>query len=576
MDRQAVTAVTIASIVLFAWLYQSQRDAQHLQAVRQAAAAASATPSVVGKPSAIPSATPIARPKATAKAEPSVPESKQAVVTPLVEYSFTNLGGGIASATLLKHQGEKPGEKMVLNAFGNHPIGAVLTDPDDASDKAWTVTANDGQVVCEHSDPDGIRIVKTFTLPSKAGTTADDGYRVKLDVAFSNPGAGAVDQPTFYVFAGSAEPIHQTEMPTYTGFNWQRDGKATFIDVNWFNPGRTLGMETSAGHSIYNEAPGNVVWAGVKNQYFTSILIPEAPARGVWASRIAVKTDTKEVKGVQGALELPGFKLNPNETIHRLFSVYIGPKEYRRLAALGNGESAMMTFGWFKIISVFLLRVMNKINDWVGNYAWSIIILTFIVRGALWPVQNAATKSMKQMALLQPKMAELKEKYKDDQAKVSEEMMKLYKEYGVNPFSGCLPMFIQIPIFIGFYSMLGTAVELRNSHFLWVHDLSRPDTVFVLAGVPINILPLCMAGTMIWQMALSPKSGDPAQQKMMMFMPLLFIFMTYNFASALALYYTVQNILSIFQLYLTRNQTAPALQRLTAGNKGRGRKPGRR
>ena len=159
---------------------------------------------------------------------------------------------------------------------------------------------------------------------------------------------------------------------------------------------------------------------------------------------------------------------------------------------------------------------------------------------------------------------------------MNQEVMKLYTEYGVNPFSGCLPMFIQIPIFFGFYSMLGTAVELRNSHFLWVKDLSLPDTVFHLAGIPVNILPLCMAGTMIWQMSLSPKSGDAAQQKMMMFMPLIFIFLTYNFASALALYYTIQNILSIFQLYVTRNQTPPTLERVTVPSKTGGKKPGRR
>jgi YidC/Oxa1 family membrane protein insertase len=173
------------------------------------------------------------------------------------------------------------------------------------------------------------------------------------------------------------------------------------------------------------------------------------------------------------------------------------------------------------------------------------------------------------MQLLQPKMTELKEKYKDDPAKMNQEVMKLYKDYGANPLSGCLPMLIQIPIFFGFYSMLGTAVELRNSSFLWVADLSRPDTIFHLAGIPVNILPLAMAATMIWQMQLTPKAGDPAQQKMMMFMPLVFIFITYNFASALALYYTVQNLLSILQLYATRNQPMPTLAKVGAGRKAR-------
>jgi YidC/Oxa1 family membrane protein insertase len=145
--------------------------------------------------------------------------------------------------------------------------------------------------------------------------------------------------------------------------------------------------------------------------------------------------------------------------------------------------------------------------------------------------------------------------------------MKLYKDYGVSPFGGCLPMLVQIPIFFGFYSMLGTAFELRNSKFLWVQDLSQPDTVAHIAGVPLNILPLLMAASMLWQMSLTPKTGDAVQQRVMMFMPLIFIFFCYNFASALALYWTVQNIFTIVQLYVTRDKAAPALQKVSVARK---------
>ena len=146
------------------------------------------------------------------------------------------------------------------------------------------------------------------------------------------------------------------------------------------------------------------------------------------------------------------------------------------------------------------------------------------------------------------------------------EVMKLYKDYGVNPLSGCLPMMVQIPIFFGFYNMLGKAVELRNSKFFWVHDLSQPDTIwhFPITHWPLNVLPLLMAGTMLWQMSLSPKSGDPMQQRIFMFMPLIFIAFCYNFASALALYWTVQNLFSVVQLYATRNQAPPTLQKVIA------------
>jgi YidC/Oxa1 family membrane protein insertase len=182
----------------------------------------------------------------------------------------------------------------------------------------------------------------------------------------------------------------------------------------------------------------------------------------------------------------------------------------------------------------------------------------------MWPLQNKATNSMKRMQALQPKMNELREKYKDDPTKMNTELMRLYKEYGINPVGGCLPMLVQIPIFFGFYNMLGKAVELRNARFLWVHDLSQPDTVARILSIPINPLPLLMAVTMFWQMAISPKSGDPVQQRVFMFVPLIFIFFCYNFASALALYWTVQNLFSIVQLYATRNQAAPTLEKVAA------------
>jgi YidC/Oxa1 family membrane protein insertase len=149
--------------------------------------------------------------------------------------------------------------------------------------------------------------------------------------------------------------------------------------------------------------------------------------------------------------------------------------------------------------------------------------------------------------------------------------MKLYKDYQINPLGGCLPMLIQIPIFFGFFNMLGKAVELRHSSFLWVKDLSQMDTVAMIPVLqwPLNVLPLIMAVTMLWQMQLSPKSGDAVQQRVFMFMPLIFIFICYKYASALALYWTVQNIFTIVQLYLTRNQTAPVLQKVSASSKKR-------
>src|SRR5213076_3148814 len=164
----------------------------------------------------------------------------------------------------------------------------------------------------------------------------------------------------------------------------------------------------------------------------------------------------------------------------------------------------------------------------LGDYGLSILALTTIIKLTLWPIQNRANRSMRQMAALSPKMQELKEKYKDDPTRMNQELMKLYKQYGINPVGGCLPMMIQIPIFFGLFKMLGQAVELRNAHFFWVHDLSQPDTVATLPllgySIPINIIPLCMAATQIWLMAMTPKTGDATQRRVMMFTPLIFLF----------------------------------------------------
>jgi YidC/Oxa1 family membrane protein insertase len=247
--------------------------------------------------------------------------------------------------------------------------------------------------------------------------------------------------------------------------------------------------------------------------------------------------------------------------LSEVFEIYAGPKEISQLRKLGGGQDSVMNFGMFGFVSEFLLWAMNSLNSVFNSYAAAIIVLTLVIKTLLWPIQNKATDQMKKMSLLTPKMTEIREKYKDDPQKMNEEVMKLYREYGVNPFSGCVPMLIQIPIFFGFYAMLGSAIELRNSSFLWVHDLSQPDTVFRLLGFPINVLPIVMAGSMIWQMALSPKSGDAMQQRIFYFMPVVFLVFCYNYASGLALYWTTQNLFSIVQLYLTRNKPLPTLEK---------------
>jgi YidC/Oxa1 family membrane protein insertase len=236
---------------------------------------------------------------------------------------------------------------------------------------------------------------------------------------------------------------------------------------------------------------------------------------------------------------------------------------------MDQNQAEIMDFGMFKLISQFLLNFLNWLHSLVRDYGFAILVLTTIIRLVLWPIQTKANRSMRQTALLAPRMQELREKYKDDPTRMNQEVMKLYKQYGINPVGGCLPVMIQIPIFFGLYKMLGQAVELRNQSFLWVRDLSQPDTIAHIPGFgwPINILPIAMALTQVWLMIMTPSTGDPTQRRVMIFMPLIFFFICYNFAAALALYYTAQNLFSILQFYQNKKQPMPTLEKVTPARK---------
>ncbi|MFV1994498.1 MAG: membrane protein insertase YidC, partial [Verrucomicrobiales bacterium] len=218
-------------------------------------------------------------------------------------------------------------------------------------------------------------------------------------------------------------------------------------------------------------------------------------------------------------------------------------------------------------VSRTLVQALVFIESKVGNYGIAILLITFCIRLLIWPLHAKSTRTMKKMAALSPKMTAMREEFKDDPQRLNKEMMTLYKDYGVNPFGGCFPVFLQLPIFLGFYRMLQSAVELRHRSFLWVEDLSMPDTLFtipLMGGLPFNVLPLLMGVTMLIQMKVAPKSGDKTQQRIFMFMPLIFLFICYNFASALALYWTAQNIFSIGQTWYMSRRPEPELVKKTA------------
>ena len=459
--------------------------------------------------------------------------------------------------SLLKHKAEE-GQFVQLNTDRTPAIGAITQNPNSWQDGGYDLSTDPaaGTATLKRTVADGLEITKVYTLSKQAGLK--DDYQIRLAITFKNNGSTTFETPGFFVSTGAAEPIHRTDRIFATQFDWYRDGKFNSIAVNYFDPGKLFGLfQTSGPRDVYSATADKILWAAVSDQYFATILAPqEIDGKQVWATPVNFPTNDGQppIRAIQGAIEIPGFACLPEKPRLSSFHIYAGPKEFNRLAKLPNDQADIMNFGWAKWVSELLLTVMNTLHAWVGSYALAIIIMTIIIRSLLWPLQNAATKSMRKMAKLSPIMNELREKYKDDPQRMNQETMKLYKEYGVNPFGGCLPMLVQIPIFFGFYGMLDKAIELRNSSFLWVRDLSQPDTVFHIGGIPINILPLVMAATQLWQMSITPKTGDPAQQRMFLFMPLIFLFICYNYASGLALYWTVQNLFFVAQMYLTRKQ----------------------
>jgi YidC/Oxa1 family membrane protein insertase len=555
MDRKSWIAIILSIAGLFAWQWYISKYYPQPEPV-PAGTAPAATPERVASPiapiPAAPSAPPIMAPKA------------QSLESGDVEFVFNNDTGGIEQVVLRMHMGEDS-EHVALNRSRTMPVGALGFEPGEVlggfsmnADKAA------GRVLFQKRQADGLEISKRFSLPDTAG--GKNQYLVDLEIVFRNTGAEALTVPDFFVGTGGAAPIHALDLPMYTRFDWGHESSMSNIDVNWFGASSIplIGIQLHGERELYLESEPEIRWASVASQYFCTILTPApgSPTKSVWAKRFdAPKLDGQEIFGIQGGLIQAGPVLEPGASETRTFRIYSGPKELPRLRELGPTQDQVMNFGIFGFVSEFLLWAMNSIHGFVGSYAASIIILTILIKSFLWPVQNKATNEMRKMALLSPKMTEMREKFKDDPQKMNQEVMKLYKEYGVNPLSGCLPMLIQIPIFFGFYSMLGTAIELRNSSFFWVHDLSQPDTIAHVLGFPVNVLPIVMAGTMVWQMIITPKTGDAMQQRIFYFMPVIFLAFCYNYASGLALYWTTQNIFSIVQLYLTRNKPLPTLEK---------------
>ena len=571
MDRTAWIVVALCVIGLVLWeIYLAKQMGPKPSPVGGALGQTSPRPTpAILAPS--PSPTPVAEAApSTREPVPSFAEKIETLRNSDVELRLTNRGGGIKEAVLLRQVAEK-GQPVVLNSAQSPPIGAIIERPSTSALAEFTASTElDSAVQFEHTTAEQVVIRKRFFFEKSPENK--DNYVIEMDVDLENRGNKPYQSGGYFVALGSAAPIHPRDYPSYTRLVWCIDGRAKGIDVGWFgSSGGFLGLGQRPARPYYQESIAGAEWVAVSNQFFTTLMAPlTAKATAVWGRRFDIEySPDQKLLAIEGALGMPGFQLEPGKTYSARFEIYAGPKLYHRLAQLPHNEAEVMDFGMFKIVCQLLLNFMNLLHSWLHDYGLAILALTTIIKLTLWPIQNKANRSMRQMAALSPKIQELRDKYKDDPTRMNQEVMKLYKQYGINPVGGCLPMMIQIPIFFGLFKMLGQAVELRNAKFLWVKDLSQPDTVahLPLLGWPINIIPLCMAATQIWLMAMTPKTGDPTQRRIAMFMPLIFLFICYNFAAALALYYTAQNLFSILQFYQNRRQPMPTLEKVAPAAK---------
>ena len=308
-----------------------------------------------------------------------------------------------------------------------------------------------------------------------------------------------------------------------------------------------------------NTFDGRIKWIAIQSRYFMSGLIPEQ----IEEARLflALKSD----KFVAAQYQQPEKAIPPGNQYTYKYDLFIGPKRISYLKTVGNNLEKLIDFGWFDFIARPCLWLLNLFYSVIPNYGVAIIVLTVLVKALLWPLGQKSYKSMSEMKRLQPRMKEIREKYKDDKQRQNQELMGLYKTYKINPLGGCLPMIVQLPVFFALYRMLYQAIELRHApFFLWINDLSAPDRLFNFNfSIPfmeppygIPVLTVIMGASMLLQQKMSPPMGDATQAKMMMFMPIIFTVIFINFSSGLVLYWLVNNILSIAQQYYTQKKYA--------------------
>ena len=524
MEKRALIAVAISFTILLVYqFFLAPKESPQIQPpahLEEKEKAASAQTKEADVPLSIPK-------DASADAE------EIRVETEFYTAVFSSLGGTIKHYELKAYK-EKDGSNVVLlkEPGAIPPLGIGSKDDFNLADANFSVAGSD--LILNKNNPDGSLVFQysgSGVSVKRTYTFTNNTYRIDIKDEVS----GA---PEYWITVGANFGVHDTKDATvHAGPVVLKGTDRMEFDTKKLAEPTTL--------------KGDIRWVAQEDKYFFASLVPLSPVEEakVWQYADSPLTALKAKSGTNS------------------FILFAGPKEYERLKTLNVGLEHIVDFGFFSIIAVPLFWVLKFFYNLTGNYGWAIILLTFITRIPFIPLINKSQKSMKKMQELQPRMAELREKYKKDPQKLQQEMMGLYKSHKVNPVGGCLPMLLQIPVFFALYKILLIAIELRSAPFmLWIQDLSAPDTLFghipaalpLIGGFAVGPLPIVMGITMVIQQKMTPTSLDPAQNRIMMLMPIIFTFLFLNFASGLVIYWLMNNIFSIVQQLYVNKKAARA------------------
>ena len=470
------------------------------------------------------------------------------VDTPFYSTRISTKGAAFTSY-VLKHYREKveadsPNKELIPPDFKKGILRTTLLNnsvkglenaiyASDQSEDKLIVTDTKKQIAFKWTTEEGFSLVKTYTFDPSS-------YLIELNVSVVNASPNQIKDQ---LVLSLRKPVEKNKGYGFVGPNALIDNSLKEI--------KTKDIEDKSDYS------GKIKWIGIEDRYFLASIVPSSEIDG--SIKLSVDNDI-----VTNRLINPEFQIVSGLKSDFDFYIFMGPKSMELLDSLGHDLGKALNFGFFNVIAKPCLWFMNKIHGVIPNYGIAIILITIFTKIILWPLGNKSYKSMSEMKKLQPLMAEIREKYKNDKQKMNQELMGLYKTYKVNPVGGCLPMVLQIPVFFALYRMLYQAIELRHAPFmLWINDLSAPDRLFNFGfsipfmeppyGVPV--LTIVMGATMLLQQKMSPPPGDPTQAKMMMLMPVVFTFIFINFSSGLVLYWLINNILSISQQYYVQKKT---------------------